>query len=199
LQPAHWWILGSTEVLPDRLVQFSAGALAASWLTAGRVPTRKLLWAGVIGGGAVAVAGSTANFDYGTTMLWTVPSVCIVLLGSTGFTHQAHGRALVQLGVWSYSFYLLQQPVLLMTAPLAHRVTDSPMLLLFLGSTVCLALVVLGSWIMHRLVERPSIDLGARLVAARRARAAAEPVSVEPASTELPIVDAAQPVLGTTG
>jgi peptidoglycan/LPS O-acetylase OafA/YrhL len=105
----------------------------------------------------------------------------------------------VQLGVWSYSFYLLQQPVLLMTAPLAHRVTDSPMLLLFLGSTVCLALVVLGSWIMHRLVERPSIDLGARLVAARRARAAAEPVSVEPASTELPIVDAAQPVLGTTG
>jgi peptidoglycan/LPS O-acetylase OafA/YrhL len=193
LRPTHSWILGSTEVLPDRLVQFTAGALAASLVVAGRVPARRLLWAGVLVGGALAVLASTSNFDYGTTMLWTVPSLCIVLLGSTGFSQRAHGRALVRIGVWSYSFYLLQQPVLLMTSPVAHRVTNSPTLLLVLGSTCCLTVVVAGSWLMHRLIERPSIQFGARLVVTRRERLAA---TAAPAVT---IADTAQPALGTTG
>lgn len=106
----------------------------------------------------------------GNSILWSVPSACAVLLARHGFTRSFAGRFLARFGLASYSFYLLQQPALLMTSPIAHKITTTPLGLLALGSTGCLVLVGIGAWLMYRYVEVPSIRIGARIVAAQQAR-----------------------------
>ena len=172
----HLGVLGDPHVVPDRLVQFCAGMAAAELVARDRVPRRARLWTGVLVGGLAAAVASTAEIEPGRSILWAVPSVCAVLLASGRFRHGVLGIPLERLGLISYSFYLLQQPVLLLTSPAAHRVTDDPWALLLLGSTVCLALVVALSWVMHLLVEAPSIRWGARLT--RRPATTPEPPAV---------------------
>ena len=82
------------------------------------------------------------------------------------------GVPLERLGLISYSFYLLQQPILLLTADVAHALTTSPVFLLLIGCTACFALTVVLSWAMYVAVEEPSIRWGARLT--RRAPARPE-------------------------
>ena len=128
------WVLGDGHVIFDRLVQFAAGMWAAQRVAQGRVPDRRLLWTGVVAGGCVAAIASSADVSFGNSIMWSVPSVCAVLLAAHRFQHQLIGLPLERLGLISYSFYLLQQPVLLMTSDAARSISTSPAVLLFLGS-----------------------------------------------------------------
>lgn len=156
------WVLGDNRVIFDRFVQFAGGMLAAKLVAEDRVPVRRALWAGLLVGGLAAIVVNTVDLPVGSSIIWTVPAVSAVLLGYDGFPGRA-GRALTGLGIVSYSFYLLQQPILLLTEPVAHQLTERPLLLLALGTTGCLALTVVASWGMYRLVEAPSLALGVRL------------------------------------
>lgn len=163
------WVFGDPHVIFDRLVQFTAGMWAAQRVAQGRIPDRGRLWAGVVVGGLVAATLSSANITFGEAIVWSVPSVCGVLLAAHRFRHQLIGLPLERLGLISYSFYLLQQPILLLTADVAHALTSSPVFLLLIGCTACFALTVVLSWAMYVAVEEPSIRWGARLT--RRAPA----------------------------
>ena len=164
------WVFGDPHVIFDRLVQFTAGMWAAQRVARGRIPDRRRLWAGVVVGGIVAATLSSANITFGEAIFWSIPSVCGVLLAAHRFQDQLIGLPLERLGLISYSFYLLQQPVLLLTADVAHALTSSPVFLLLIGCTACFALTVVLSRAMYVAVEEPSIRWGARLTRRTPAR-----------------------------
>ena len=110
------WVLGDPHLIFDRLVQFTVGVWAAQRVARGAVPDRRVLWTGLVLGGIAAVAASSANVSFGNALVWCVPAVCAVLLAAHRFQHPLVGIPLERLGLISYSFYLLQQPVILMTA-----------------------------------------------------------------------------------
>jgi peptidoglycan/LPS O-acetylase OafA/YrhL len=164
------WVLGDDHVIFDRLVQFAIGVWAAQRLVEGRAPDRRLLWYGLIFGGLLACVSSSWNLDFGRSILWAIPAVCALLLAAHRLQQQVIGLPLERLGLVSYSFYLLQQPILLLTAPAAHQLSNSPVVLLLLGCTVCLALTIALSWVMYATVEAPSMRWGGKLTKRKTAQ-----------------------------
>ena len=79
----------------------------------------------------------------------------------------ASNKLITRLGRWSYSTYLVHIPAFCLGAYIAFNVFDLPVsrvmvqwVLLFVG--LCLPIV---SWLMYECIERPGVDLGARVSA----------------------------------
>jgi peptidoglycan/LPS O-acetylase OafA/YrhL len=143
-----------------------------------------------IGAGCLAVGALIFAAAVGGYL--TQPASMPVLCESVSFTLMLVGLALWPvrlvvnritqfLGRISYSVYLLHGPViLLINRPVFPRIEalGLPQAAAFgLSLAVTLAITLVVSWIAYRMVERPGIAFGRRLIAAREARAvvAAQP------------------------
>jgi peptidoglycan/LPS O-acetylase OafA/YrhL len=71
------------------------------------------------------------------------------------------------LGIISYSFYLFHQPILMLLTkrgiPLLWPQTDSPAIAKFILCWIAYPFIIALSYLVYRLVERPSISIGKRL------------------------------------
>lgn len=162
------WVLSSAEVLPARLVQFAVGVWCAEMFVRERVPPRRLLVAGLFGGGLVAFGLSTTNVTFATHVLWSVPCGSLVLLLIGRRPSRWETGPLASFGAISFSFYLLHQPLLLLTSAAARGATSTPIALLLLGVTGGFLIVLIPSIVFHLGVERPCHQMGRRLFPTRR-------------------------------
>jgi peptidoglycan/LPS O-acetylase OafA/YrhL len=153
-------IVGSSYLLPARYVQFIAGMLVAELWATKRIPARRhslmLLALGVVCGLAVA----TAQVHEVSPLIWTVPcaATLFLLLGSQSRVL----RPLERFGIVTYSFYLLHQPILLVSSPLVMSISQNPYVLLLLGCSIGLGLTMAFAYPLYYLIERPSQAFGRR-------------------------------------
>jgi peptidoglycan/LPS O-acetylase OafA/YrhL len=148
---------------PVRFLEFVVGMLAAIHLKRGRVPNIPL-WA-ALGLFGVAYAGAVfAPASFAPVSITLVPLTLVVIAAAqadlAGSWSPFRGRALVELGGWSYSFYLLHTTciaVWFLTAAQwgVDRATASGWVLAVnvLGA---LALSLAVSALLYRLVEVPA-------------------------------------------
>ena len=157
--------LGSDLLLPSRLVQFVAGMACAALYRSGKVPSRTVIWSMLVLGGLAAVAVSTARIPAIAEVAWAIPSAAAVLLAVRAMTDgraRPFSRTLARLGLISYSFYLLHQPIVLLLADPVQSLTSNPVALLAIGCTAGTAIVVGAAMILYVTVERPTHRLGRR-------------------------------------
>ncbi len=120
---------------------------------------------------AAVLVASTPVWALNAGWWWVRPqvwSLTIVLAGLTFAGAMVLRRrrvpaVLVRLGVISYSLYLVHLPVLLVVMHLVGEMRWAPLPAQIGISVVVLGVVVPGSWLSHRFLERPMQRLGRRL------------------------------------
>ena len=153
-----------SKELPARWFEFAFGVGAARLVTAPRRSDLRIGIAAFVVGVPLALASESLNTNLGRAFGWGLVAVGLVLLGSF-VPHRfivGHfvGRTFQKLGVISFSFYLLHQPVLLLLAPLVRRLHLGQMEELLLGVTVGLAITTVVAKVFFELVERPFLVRG---------------------------------------
>jgi len=154
---------------PTRLVEFVIGIVLALELLDGRLPKVPLWAATVLVVGAYTAAGWAP--DSWRQVAVTLVPFCVLIVAAAqsdlaGTPSLLRSRPVVTLGVWSFAFYLVHWPVLLVMARLAPGVLGvRAALAVGVGS---LALSVAAAALLHYVVERP---LEARLRGAAPPRA----------------------------
>lgn len=160
-----WWM----SVLPvSRLPEFVLGMAAARALSIGAIPRLPLRWVALGAAVAVYAAGLSpaAAVAGGLTALPFALMICAAARAEfSGRAGPLAGRRWVQLGSWSYAFYLTHQLVLRVGEWL-WPATGGPLLHLLTGVSAAVAV----SAVLYRFVEQPAERRW-------RARAAAQAVS----------------------
>jgi peptidoglycan/LPS O-acetylase OafA/YrhL len=141
--------------------------------------------AGCLAAGAVvfaAAVGGVLPKPHLSPVIWESAAFALMVVGlALRPVRFVVNRATRFLGRISYSVYLLHGPViLLINRPVFPRIEalGLPQAAVFgLSLAVTLGVTLVVSWIAYRMVERPGIAFGRRLIAAREARAvvAAQP------------------------
>lgn len=152
---------------PVRALEFVVGILFALHLRAGKAPHVPLPAALVLFAVAYAVASFVPS-SFVPVSITLIP-IALVILAAAQADIGEHwspfrGRVIVELGVWSYSFYLLHTTVIALWFLAAsswwgverETLAGVPLLLNVLA---CLVLAVLASALLHRLVEAPAEKL----------------------------------------
>jgi peptidoglycan/LPS O-acetylase OafA/YrhL len=154
------WLLGC--ILAETYQRFRAHGRATQW-------TFRF---GIVSAAAVA---TTLRFFAGVGYFWTQPLLAILIYCWLGteiayFAERRPWRWLEWCGGWSYSVYLYHAPIAVFLANnLAHTLDITPRLLLEVG------VLLVGSYLLSRLVERPAHKLARRYSGpVRRMRLAAE-------------------------
>jgi peptidoglycan/LPS O-acetylase OafA/YrhL len=151
----RFWVL--YYLPPVRLAEFLVGMLIALELKQGswpRIPVRS----GLLLAGGGYVAASWAPPAYFVVAVTIIPfAVLIAAAAQRDFVERSktlRESALVQLGAWSYAFYLFHGPVLVVAAHLVH---GAPGLLMTAGVGVAalLASVAVSALCFHY-IERPA-------------------------------------------
>jgi peptidoglycan/LPS O-acetylase OafA/YrhL len=93
----------------------------------------------------------------------------MLFLASSTLARLGASRPVVFMGNVSYSFYLIQLPILLATASVLYPLTSSP--LLFIATSLACSLLI--SWVIYVRVEIPGQNLGKRIGRAFNNRMAA--------------------------
>ncbi|GII85671.1 hypothetical protein Ssi03_36610 [Sphaerisporangium siamense] len=117
---------------------------------------------------------------------WVRPQVWLTTVALAGATFagamalrgRRMPRALLWLGLVSYSLYLVHHPLLKLCVQITGDLRWSPPSVQIPAAVAFLTLILVVSALSYRYVERPAQNLGRRL-AARRARAATTPVPVK--------------------
>lgn len=149
---ARWFLI---IFPPLRLMEFIIGvALGMLFRRGFRLPVP--LWAAVVLSLAAVALASIAPYSLSRYAVTLIPFVLLVGAIATADLGERPSlfrwKPLVELGVWSYCFYLLHAMVLSVTfrAPRALGI-DAPYL--WLG--VALILSIAAAWLLHVVVERP--------------------------------------------
>lgn len=154
-----------TYLLPAHLFQFVLGMLAADLVARPRPRQKLLALACLLLGTPVGAAGTIVSEDFLRILGWGVAAFGLTVLASSvlGLRQTRPWsvlRAATRLGLVSFSFYLLHQPVLLLIGPVARDLTTDPLALYVMGATLGLATMYLIGLIFFRLVERPFLVSG---------------------------------------
>jgi len=159
----HVGSIGSDLLLPARLVQFVAGVWCADVVLSGRRPEKRTCGLALLAGLIAGISATTLGYEAVTPVIWTAPSVAFLLF-AVGANEDA-GLLLwtKRLGAVSFSFYLVHQPIILLLAQPAYRLTRNPWGLLGLGMTVAFAIVIGAGTLLARAVEQPSQRLARRV------------------------------------
>ena len=162
--PSHSWLLPEMDKLfPARWVQFALGMWAATLVRHPRGGEARWAVPLLAVSAPVGVLAYVHGLDLVGALAWGVVGLALLTSMSTlPHTYFSRGplRWLTGLGVISYSFYLLHQPVLLLTAGLA-RATDLGVI-----PTIILALLTAGlltvasATLFYRGIERPFLVRG---------------------------------------
>jgi peptidoglycan/LPS O-acetylase OafA/YrhL len=153
-----------SKELPARWFEFALGVGAARLVTARRKSDLRLGILAIVVGLPMGLAGESLNsdgaraFGYGFLAFGLV--VTCAFLPHHLIRRTFVGRTIQQLGVVSFSFYLIHQPVLLLMQPWVARMHISPGLELLLGMTVGVVVIGILAWIFFTLVERPFLVRG---------------------------------------
>lgn len=149
--PTFWWV----SILPvSRLPEFLLGMAAARALSIGAIPRLSLRWVTLGSAVAVYAAGLSpaAAVAGGLTGLPFALMVCAAAQAeSSGRAGALAGRWWVQLGSWSYAFYLTHQLVLRVEEWLWPATG-----VLWLHLLTGLAAAVAVSAVLYRFVEQPA-------------------------------------------
>jgi len=201
LLAAVWWLLGivvpasgdpagllgENHALPARLVQFALGVACADMVRRGRAPGAAPVGVAWVVSGVAAALGYasdlSANLDL---VLWGLFGASSILLLAGPVGRRAASKATEEFGLRSFSFYLLHQPVVLLSGvPLAAVSAPWPVTLVG-GGLLCFALATGAGAVLYRFVERPSHLVGKRRypVVVRSASTPAEAHPASPASVE---------------
>ncbi len=148
--------------LPGRLIQFAFGVGCAILVRGGIRVSRRVVVTTLVMSGTCAMAMSTLDFAVGRLSVWGLALAALVLLVAE---YEPRGllRPVGVFGVFSYSFYLLHQPALLLSSRAARGVGQNPYLLIALASTVGFGVVATVSYVFYRVIELPSHRYGRRL------------------------------------
>lgn len=184
---------------PVRLLEFVAGILLALEVRAGTWPRIPVKWAAGLAAGAY-VADGWAPVSFMIVSAMIVPY--LLLIGSLAEQELTQGSSplakpvLLRLGAWSYAFYLLHLPVLMVFAHFRSTGMGGKVTLAMLAGTLIVATVAAG--IAYRLIEHPAEKAlrgpGWRVPAATTAVAAAvsvllgAPVAYAVARQQVPFV-----------
>lgn len=147
------WLLGC--LLAETYTGFGTAGWGGQWLY--RI--------GIIVAGCVA---TTLRFYAGIGYYWSEPALAILIyfwLGTeiTYFSSRRPWRWLVWCGAWSYSIYLFHAPVAIGIGKLVGPHLDRPAKLLVESGAI-----LIGCYLLYRLVERPAHLLARRYHAPRR-------------------------------
>lgn len=155
-----WAALTDEHNLPVRLVQFVAGVACARLFVSDQLPSVRTLWTTTIVGGLVALAWSTAAFEPGRVIAWTIPCASLVLLVAGTHGHPLARTPLERGGLASYSFYIVHQPMVLLLGPLIRPHVATDPLALVVGILVVPSLMTAVAWVLYVVVERPAHQYG---------------------------------------
>ena len=153
-----------SKELPARWFEFALGVGAARLVTAPRRSDRNLGLLAMVVGLPLALASESLNSNLGRAFGYGLLAVGLVLVCSF-LPHRIIvgnilGRGLQRLGVISFSFYLLHQPILLLMNPLVARLHLGQMETLLFGLTVGLAVTAAAARVFFALVEKPFLLRG---------------------------------------
>jgi peptidoglycan/LPS O-acetylase OafA/YrhL len=153
-----------SKELPARWLEFALGVGAARLVTAPRRSDLRLGVVAVVVGIPLALASESLNSDLGRAFGYGLLSVGLVLICSFLPHHlivgNLVGRSLQKLGVISFSFYLLHQPILLLLGPLVARLHLGQLGTLLFGMTVGVAVTAAAARVFFLLVEKPFLVRG---------------------------------------
>jgi peptidoglycan/LPS O-acetylase OafA/YrhL len=118
---------------------------------------------------------------------WVQPDVWLTTVGLAGVTfagamalrHRRLPRALLWIGLSSYSLYLLHHPLLKLFVTITGDLRWSPLRVQLLMASAFLVVILPASWLAYRFVERPMQRLGRRLAKASPAAALPSEVTTE--------------------
>ncbi|HVX07324.1 acyltransferase [Humibacter sp.] len=154
--------------LPAHLFQFVLGMLAASLLARrAMVPLASTAVGGVVAL-AVGAVGTIAGEEFLRTFGYGVFAATLVIIGSAipdRFFEGASSplRALTRLGLVSFSFYLVHQPVILLLGGLAGSLVGHATIPLYLlGAALAVALWGVAA-VLFRVLEEPFLRRGSML------------------------------------
>lgn len=175
------------RVFPARLFEFALGILAAMVVYRYRTQIRgfAMLVAGVVFfwfGTMINVGMKGAQFNPMIDIILGVSGFCFVLAicGSEVIRRIFSSRPLIWVGGFSYSIYLVHQPIL---QELYTWFPDRQGLDAFLTYTVGFTLFAVAcAYIFYRLIERPTILLGRRLTRRQQQHTPASPNVEQPAT-----------------
>jgi len=141
---------------PTRLIEFVIGIVLALEVLGGRLPRIPLSVAGLLAVGAYGASGWVPD-SWRQVAVTLVPFAVLIVAAAqadvAGSPSILRSRAVVTLGVWSFAFYLVHWPVLVVAAHLDNQVLGvRGALAVGLGS---LLVTIAASGLLHRLVERP--------------------------------------------
>jgi peptidoglycan/LPS O-acetylase OafA/YrhL len=163
-QPHPAGLLPSTDKLfPARWFQFALGMWAATLVRSPRPGHQARAWVALPAGLATGLTGYAAGWGPVSALGFGVVAVCLLVLLARVPGHVFETgplRWLTALGVISYSFYLLHQPVLLLTSSVA-RFDDWGV-----GLTTVVALALAGTatvvvaTVFYHLIEKPFLVRG---------------------------------------
>lgn len=151
------------HTLPMRLVQFVIGMALATVLARadlGRLREsrrhRTIAWVSAAVVGLLAVLATTFEAPSGVDLsMWGLSGATLVWV----FVLFRPGRflgALEKLGQRAYSFYLIHQPIVLLSGAVAVLLPGPGLVVLAYAGLVCLLLTCVAAEILYRFVERPS-------------------------------------------
>lgn len=156
--PDRAWLPDPSKVLPARLFEFAFGMLAAQWLVRPEAWHRRTATAVLVLGALAGAAGTVADVGLVRVLGWGAASFGLTVLASRGLPARRWTRPVTALGLVSYSFYLLHQPFLLLTAPVTA--TLSPAAVYALAAPVALAALYALARLFFQVVERPFLLAG---------------------------------------
>lgn len=167
--------LGDEHALPARLIQFVIGMVCAYLVTRGRVPSTRVLWTGLLGSGLVGSLAFTANLSSPLRApWWGLTGACAVLLLARAPWSGPGSAALETFGKRSFSFYLLHQPALLLSAPLVALIPGGWLVQVLVGGLLCFALTTALAFGLFAAVEMPAHNEGRRRFPSTTRRSAAQ-------------------------
>jgi peptidoglycan/LPS O-acetylase OafA/YrhL len=138
---------------PVRLVEFAVGVLVALEVRAGRWVRLSVPATGALALVAAAVAAMVPDV-YGTASVTLLPYALLLAALAHGDLREARGplrsRWVLALGVWSYAFYLVHEPVLRVLRVVAG---ERPWWQI---AVVGLVVAIVAAWLLYTVVEHPA-------------------------------------------
>jgi len=155
--------LGDGHALPARLLQFVIGMACAQWVLTRPVPSARFTVTATVMAVVLGCTGYTLGWNTAImAAIWGLVGAGLILsLNGMG----REGSVLSPpewFGARSYSFYLLHQPALLLSAPLVALIPGGWIPQFVLGGALCFAATTAAAALLFRTVERPSHRLGRR-------------------------------------